>query len=148
MSEPRTRRLFRIARTCIVTLTFSAAAILKYLSITQFRQTVYASGLLPFNLIPLVANGIIVLELAIALLIWSSFSSFVAKVSTVFCSTLFCYNVWRWFVHINAPCNCFGTIYTMPVEASLAITAALSIISASLSGNARESGKGGSQDLP
>ena len=109
---------------------FSVAAVAKQRSLGQFEATMQASHLVPALALPALANAIIALEAVIALGVLLPFLQPVLRKICLFLAmllscTFISYSVWKWHEGIQAPCHCFGILFTMTPPASILLNLTL-----------------------
>lgn len=73
------------------------------------------------NVIPLIATTVVTLELLISIgLFVPSLQRASLQSMTLLCCTFISYSAWRWVQNIQAPCHCFGILFTLqPYQAIL-----------------------------
>lgn len=112
----------QVALRLLVVGVFVLAGVMKCFSFAQFQATIYASRLVPIDLVPLVARLVIAAE-------WASLALFapLPKVCNLavrgvvlLCCTFISYSLWRAWQGIAVPCNCFGLLFKLtPLESIL-----------------------------
>jgi hypothetical protein len=103
---------------------FSVAAVAKQRSFREFEATLQASHLVPSLALATFATTIIALEAVIALgllvpILQPILRKLCLSLAMLLSCTFISYSVWRWHEGIQAPCHCFGILFTMTPLASI-----------------------------
>lgn len=111
-----------IIGTTLISCQFGLAFIAKSLQFDQFQATILKSHLVPYPLVSGTALIIHIAEIVVCVGVWIPWCRRRAFEVAWLLSALFgSYNLWRAFRGIDAPCGCFGALFTMSPTAGFAL---------------------------
>ncbi len=122
----KTRRYRRQYGLVIIALILTLSALSKLEAMSQLRDTLIASYVVPRNLAEYGAKFIVASELAVVIGLGFSFSRRLALIAATILFAIFsAYNIWRITQGIRVPCSCFGALFKLPPAASLVMSLGL-----------------------